>query len=606
MTKEENVIPTWKQKLLCTGCAAVLAAGLIPMAAWGGATEGSETENATTFSAETPTNDAGVSGDGIQNDGKTEAEGDAQTSNANTPADGDQNGNGNGQDDGDGENSGGGDTNTGTPTEDNSQNPDGNTGEDDGQNGTTNTNGEGEDQEGPDNTNNTGDATDGAGENDTNSDGESNDNTGDSRQEATYAEVEVTSAGTMSMWPGDGAVLTSPDGEPFRFNDAAREFFDANSFGDYLVSVVSSDPSVVSVVRDNEAEYLENAYYIEAQKPGTATVTLTLKDKEPVSCKITVKSAANADLSKLKFQTRNITMKAGESDHLGAYGFQWLGEEAMEAVGYNFAFASSDDSILDCWINDGSYIAALRPGVVTLSLYYFNPETEEYTQTDTATVTITSPSVLAGSTSSSDISGNIIASNEDLDMLVTSNGIKLDVKIKSESDLTAAQQQGLILVKDATEADRAIPIDISLIDREGDVIHGGEEGYIFPYTVRLKLEGQLAELDPATIQVFYLADDGIPQNITCWVEDGYLYIVTDHFSQYVVTGDLKADSATQTAGNKVDANKVASSKKQTVTATAGDTLPQAGDESTAVVPVVALSAAAAAAAIYLARRRVQE
>ena len=103
------------------------------------------------------------------------------------------------------------------------------------------------------------------------------------------------------MWPGDGAVLTSPDGEPFCFNDAAREFFDANSFGDYLVSVVSSDPSVVSVVRDNEAEYLENAYYIEAQKPGTATVTLTLKDKEPVSCKITVKSAANADLSKLKF-----------------------------------------------------------------------------------------------------------------------------------------------------------------------------------------------------------------------------------------------------------------------------------------------------------------
>ena len=319
-----------------------------------------------------------------------------------------------------------------------------------------------------------------------------------------------------------------------------------------------------------------------------------------------MKSAADADLSKLKFQTKNITMKAGESDYLGVYGFQWLGEEAMEAVGYNFAFASSDDSILDCWVNDGSYIAALRPGVVTLSLYYFNPVTEEYTQTDTATVTITSPTVLAGSTSSSDISGNIIASNEDLDMLVTDNGVKLDVKIKSESDLTAAQQQGLILVKDATEADRVIPIDISLIDREGDIIHGGEEGYIFPYTVRLKLEGQLAELDPATIQVFYLADDGIPQNITCWVEDGYLYIVTDHFSQYVVTGDLKADSATQTVGNKVDANKVAASKKQTVTATAGDTLPQAGDESTAVMPVVALSATAAAAAIYLARRRMQE
>lgn len=606
------MIPTWKQKLLCTGCAAVLAAGLIPMAAWGGATEEGEPESATTFSAETPTNDAGVSGDDTQNDGKTETEVDAQTSNTNTPTDGDLNDNDNGQSDGDGENGGNGDTSTSTPIESGNQNQPGNTGEGDGQDGASDTDGEGTNQEGTSGTENKGDntgagnTTDGTGENDTNSDGESDDNTDNSRQEATYAEVEVTSAGMMSMWPGDGAVLTSPDGEPFRFNDAAREFFDANSFGDYLVSVVSSDPSVVSVVRDNEAEYLENAYYIEAQKPGTATVTLTLKDKEPVSCKITVKSAADADLSKLKFQTKNITMKAGESDHLGAYGFQWLGEEAMEAVGYNFAFASSNDSILDCWINDGSYIAALRPGVVTLSLYYFNPETEEYTQTDTATVTITSPTVLAGSTSSSDISGNIIASNEDLDMLVTSNGIKLDVKIKSESELTAAQQQGLILVKDATEADRAIPIDISLIDQEGDVIHGGEEGYIFPYTVRLKLEGQLAELDPATIQVFYLADDGIPQNITCWVEDGYLYIVTDHFSQYVVTGNLKADSATQTAGNKVDANKVAASKKQTVTASAGDTLPQAGDESTAVMPVVALSAAAAAAAIYLARRRMQE
>ncbi len=606
------MIPTWKQKLLCTGCAAVLAAGLIPMAAWGGATEGSEPESATTFSAETPTNDAGVGDDGTQNGGKTETEGDAQSSNTNTPADGDQNGNGNGQDNGDGENGGNGDTSTSTSVEGDDQNPNGNTGEDNGQNNPTGTDGEGKNQEGTSGTEKEGDnagagnTTDGTGENDANSDGESDDNASDSRQEATYAEVEVTSAGTMFMWPGDGAVLTSPDGEPFHLNDAACEFFDANSFGDYLVSVVSSDPSVVSVVRDNEAEYLENAYYIEAQKPGTATVTLTLKDKEPVSCKITVKSAADADLSKLKFQNKNLTMKVGESNHTGFYGLQWLGEEAEEAVGYNYAFASSDDSILDCWINDGSYIAALRPGVVTINLYYFNPETEEYTQTDTATVTITSPNVLAGSTASSDISGNIIASNEDLDMLVTDNGVKLDVKIKSESDLTAAQQKGLILVKDATEADRAIPIDISLIDREGDVIHGGEEGYIFPYTVRLKLEGQLAELDPATIQVFYLADDGIPQNITCWVEDGYLYIVTDHFSQYVATGDLKADSATQTAGNKVDANKVASSKKQTVTATAGDTLPQAGDESTAVVPVVALSAAAAAAASYLARRRVQE
>ena len=82
------MIPTWKQKLLCTGCAAVLAAGLVPMAAWGGATEGSEPENATKFAAETPTNDAGVSDDDAQNAGKTETEGGTQTSDTNTPTDG--------------------------------------------------------------------------------------------------------------------------------------------------------------------------------------------------------------------------------------------------------------------------------------------------------------------------------------------------------------------------------------------------------------------------------------------------------------------------------------------------------------------------------------
>lgn len=694
MTKEENVIPTWKQKLLCTGCAAVLAAGLIPMAAWGGATEGSGDVTPAPQALEAE-NDAGVT-----TANETGTSDNTQTPGTDTPTGGDQNGDGDGQGDGDGENSGDG-KDAGTPTEGNNQNQPDNTGEDNDQNDPTDTDNEGTNQDdGDGNTGNEGDDTETGDQGVTYADvkvtsgdemsmhvGEeatltspdgvpfsfnsaaheffsansfesyivsatssdpsvvsaTRDNESeyfgsaywleakkpgtatitltlkdkapvsckitvtadDADQEVTYADVEVTSAGTMSMWPGDGVPLESPDMGPFVFNGAAREFFDTNSYTDYFESVVSSDPSVIAITHENEEEWY-NAYFLEAKKPGTATVTLTLKDKEPVSCKITVKSAADADLSKLKFQTKNITMKVGESNYTGWYGAAWLGEEAEEAVGYNYAFASSDDSILDCWVNNGSYIAALRPGVVTIGLYYFNPETEEYTQTDTATVTITSPSVLAGSTSSSDISGNIIASNEDLDTLVTDNGVKLDVKIKSENDLTAAQKKGLILVKDATEADRAIPIDISLIDREGDVIHGGEEGYTFPYTVRIKLEGQLAELDPATIQVFYLADDGIPENITSWVEDGYLYIVTDHFSQYVVTGDLKADSATQTAGNKVDANKVTASKKQTVTATAGETLPQAGDESTAVVPVVALSAAAAAAAIYLARRRMQE
>lgn len=602
------MIPTWKQKLLCTGCAAVLAAGLIPMSAWGGA-DGVEPESATTFAAETPTNDTGVNSDGAQNDGETQPSDDVQASGTNTPTDGDQNGIGENGDssavENQGEEGNQGNGNDGQGEDDSSDT--GTLTDVDGQNQGDSTNSEddsvSESQSTPNNNV--------ANEDGNKVDAENNSSVSDDpmvdNQQVNYAEVEITSAGTMTMWPNEGTVLTSPDGEPFELNNAAREFFDTNPFGDYLVSVVSSDPSVITVTRDNEADYIENAYLLESKKPGTATVTLTLKDKEPVSCKITVKSAADADLSKLKFQTKNITLKVGESNFSGFYGYQWLGEEAEEAVGYNYAFASSDDSILDCWVNDGSFIAALRPGVVTLSLYYFNPETEEYTLTDTATVTIGSPDTLAGSSPSSVISGNIMNSNDEITEIVKNNNLSLNVSITDANSMKEGVKKSYLLIKDAfaEENSRVIPVEISLVDQNGKA-YVNELGDEYPYTVRLKIEGELSELDPDTIMVYYLGEDGNPVDVTSWVEDGYLYIMTTHFSPYAITGKVKTTTSATTAPVTQASSNNATAKKQTVTATAGETLPQAGDESTDVVPVVALSTAAAAAAIALARRRMQE
>lgn len=423
-------------------------------------------------------------------------------------------------------------------------------------------------------------------------------------EEVIYADVEVTSSGSMSMWPGDGMPLTSPYNEPFMFNDAAGEFFDKHPFDDYLVSVVSSDPSVVAVTQDSNEEYWLNMFFLEAMKPGTATVTLTLKDKAPVSCTITVKSASDADLSKLKFQQKNITLKAGASSWTAAYAFQWVGEDAMNAVGNMYAFSSSDDSILDCRASQGSCITALRPGVVTIGLYFFNRETEEYTLTDTATVTVTSPDVLAGSNASSDINGDIMGSNDEICSIVKDYDLSLNVKVQDPASMKGGEKKAYLILKDifSEKNDRMIPVEISLVDRNGEPFDkrafAGEE---LPYTVRLKLEGELAELDPETIMVYYLGEDGRPVNVTSWVEGGYLYIMTTHFSPYTITGKVKgADtSSTVQVGNKNPGD----SKKQTVTATATSALPQAGDDATGIIPAVALSAAAAGAALYLTRRR---
>lgn len=85
------------------------------------------------------------------------------------------------------------------------------------------------------------------------------------------------------------------------------------------------------------------------------------------------------------------------------------------------------------------------------------------------------------------------------------------MQIKKNSELTEAQKKALLIVTDALEGAKAIPVEITLVDQNGrpydpEAADAGQ----FAYTVRLKLEGELATLDPATIQVYYLNDYGEP------------------------------------------------------------------------------------------------
>lgn len=100
-------------------------------------------------------------------------------------------------------------------------------------------------------------------------------------------------------------------------------------------------------------------------------------------------------------------------------------------------------------------------------------------------------------------------------------------------------------------------MDISLVRPNGTTFDGYDEldgDYVF--TVRMKLEGNLANLDPETLSVYRIHEDGEMEPVTCWVHDGYLYIATDHFSPYAIVGQAKSatGSNTGTAGNGSQGN----------------------------------------------------
>lgn len=52
------------------------------------------------------------------------------------------------------------------------------------------------------------------------------------------------------------------------------------------------------------------------------------------------------------------------------------------------------------------------------------------------------------------------------------------------------------------------------------------------YTVRLELEGPLAQYDPSTLKVSMMYEAGDCSELNSWVQDGYLYFITSPTTCY--------------------------------------------------------------------------
>ena len=343
--------------------------------------------------------------------------------------------------------------------------------------------------------------------------------------------------------------------ESFDLNEAAQYLFGVHAEAELIEQANSQDPSVASI------ELQGDKWIINALQPGETVIRITPPyegsiDFSSVEFNIVVEPRKQPNADTLKFTQQTLNLTAGQSFLNGLFFESFI--SGKDSVNWSFYLTTSDQSVLSYQLPEeepifgdgggGVLISACKPGTAKLYLYFYNPETEESILTDTMTVNVKAASPTASSTPGSAYAGDIVSSGA-ADDIVKLEGLSLATSVKSPDSLTADQRQGLLEVTNTAEGEKAVLVDISLVRSDGTVFDGYDEldsNYVF--TVRLKLEGDLAGLDADTIRTYRIHKDGGMEPITCWVHDGYLYISTRHFSPYAIVGQAKSATGGNTGG----------------------------------------------------------
>ena len=425
----------------------------------------------------------------------------------------------------------------------------------------------------------------------------------------------------------------------FSINEAAQACFVDHEWNEILKSITTDDPSILEIDPDNRV--------VSGIGTGTATLTVEIANGERFTSTITVDGQNDADdidwsqvvPDDLKFTQQTLNLTAGQSFLNGLFFENFI--SGKDSVNWSFYLTTSDQSVLSYQLPEeepifgdgggGVLISACKPGTAKLYLYFYNPETEESVLTDTMTVNVKAASPTASSTPGSAYAGDIVSSGA-ADDIVRQEGLSLATSVKSPDSLTADQRQGLLEVTNAAKGEKAVLVDISLVRSDGTAFDDYDEldgNYVF--TVRLKLEGDLAGLDADTIRTYRIHKDGGMEPITCWVHDGYLYISTRHFSPYAIVGQVKSATGgntgsagngsqggnagannaqgggTTTVADKGDASGTSTAKndaaKTSGATRSGTPLAQTGDSLLPLAAVLGVAAILGAAELAVARRR---
>lgn len=359
-----------------------------------------------------------------------------------------------------------------------------------------------------------------------------------------------------------------------------------------IKSVTSSNPEVASV-SEREVDF-EPMRTIVAESPGEATVTIEDIFGGTHDIAVTVKSITDADLTGIGFKQHSITLRLGE---LLPSEFDLVTEGAIEAFSYGPSWGLVINSrvegpIIGFVFDDcgSSRMKAIGVGSAVAEMQITNPEDlENPVIADTMIITVLGEEV-ASSSDDSIVSAvaeaNNLATLEAVQAAAEAAGDKLVLSVQEIADLTEAARASIVsLASGETHIAGQFDIHFATASSGQEVVINKEASDDLLMTVRIALTDVMKTFDPSTLAVWYVADDGTTEKKTTWVEDGNLCFTTEHFSNYVVTGEL----AGSTDGADEDA-------KTAVLAQTGDALPLAAG-------VVCAGALCAVAALVVARRR---
>ena len=434
----------------------------------------------------------------------------------------------------------------------------------------------------------------------------------------------------------------------FSFSGHAQVVYGLHAFYPFD-EITSSNPAVFDFQKSSEhVPGCTESVMRELTNPSAGSTVITIKSNgDSFSRTVTVGKWSDLNYGALKFKQHELNLVSGHSLGGSIAHYKWV--TGSENVKDSFYVASSDDSVvtylpsypvdtIEDLVSNYDWAGAItltarKPGTAKLNLYFYNPTTKESILTDSMTVNVAAPQIIGSSTPGSAFQGNIVSSG-DADSLVKQEGLSLATSLKSAESLSSDQRAGLTEVIDTAKGEKAVLVDISLLRSDGTAFDRYDElaeRYEGIFTVRLKLDGDLATLDPDTIRTYRIGEEGEMEPITCWVHDGYLYITTWHFSPYAIVGQAKSITGGSTGGvdngsqggnagtndtqgggmttvaDKGNASSTSTAKndaaKTSGTSCSGTPLAQTGDSLLPLAATLGVATILGAAGLAVARRR---
>lgn len=242
---------------------------------------------------------------------------------------------------------------------------------------------------------------------------------------------------------------------------------------------------------------------------------LTIEVGQMVDLRQYIQGTASIDYFVCKSTDRSIAKTISQGDEVGIF----------TAVG-----CKPGDTAINLGVLRGGDAGGSDRYLDEMETADFGTMTIHVVDPSTPTVKATADSVTSGAIlKSTEEFAGILEDNPNINLVILDSVAKTDA-MKDELDYltaTLAEEDG---------KERAYELlDLHLVDEDGKVVPvASDDGASM--VVRVELTGAAKTFDPDTIEVFYIGKDGESDYKTSWVADGYLYFITDHFSDYAIVG----------------------------------------------------------------------